>query len=141
MPDTVGLLAMGLVASFVLLVIEMSFPQMALFHDIANIVRQVDFQKAVLEGMLAFLLFAGALHVNLRALRDRAWVVGGIATFGVLLSTAIVGFGLFHASALLGTPIPLTWALVFGTLISPTDPVAVLSTSKPFVFRSHSRWT
>jgi CPA1 family monovalent cation:H+ antiporter len=130
LPDTVGLLAMGLAASLVLLLIEISFPSTHLYQDVAQIVRQVDFRKAVLDGVLAFLLFAGALHVNIGALRDRAWVVGGMATVGVLLSTAIVGFGFYYISALLSVPVSLSWALVFGALISPTDPVAVLSTMK-----------
>jgi monovalent cation:H+ antiporter, CPA1 family len=130
LPDTVGLLAMGLAASLVLLLVEISFPETPLYQEIADFVRQVDFRKAVLDGVLAFLLFAGALHVNIGALRDRAWVVGGMATVGVLLSTALVGFGFYYISALLSAPVPLSWALVFGALISPTDPVAVLSTLK-----------
>jgi CPA1 family monovalent cation:H+ antiporter len=130
LPDTVGLLAMGLAASLVLLLVEISFPEAPLYQEIADFVRQVDFRTAVLDGVLAFLLFAGALHVNIGALRDRAWVVGGMATVGVLLSTALVGFGFYYISALLAAPIPLSWALVFGALISPTDPVAVLSTLK-----------
>jgi CPA1 family monovalent cation:H+ antiporter len=130
LPDTVGLLAMGLAASLVLLLVEISFPEIPLYQEIADFVRQVDFRTAVLDGVLAFLLFAGALHVNIGALRDRAWVVGGMATVGVLLSTALVGFGFYYVSALLAAPIPLSWALVFGALISPTDPVAVLSTLK-----------
>ena len=72
LPDTVGLLAMGLAASLVLLLVEISFPETSLYQEIADFVRQVDFRKAVLDGVLAFLLFAGALHVNIGALRDRA---------------------------------------------------------------------
>ena len=101
LPDTVGLLAMGLAASLVLLLVEISFPETPLYQEIADFVRQVDFRTAVLDGVLAFLLFAGALHVNIGALRDRAWVVGGMATVGVLLSTALVGFGFYYISALL----------------------------------------
>ncbi|UEM20721.1 sodium:proton antiporter [Skermanella mucosa] len=130
LPDTVGLLVMGLAASIVLLLVELSFPETALYQDLAGIIRQVDFKRTVLEGMLAFLLFAGALHVNLSALRSRAWAVGVMATFGVLLSTTIVAVGLWFASDLLGVPVPLSWCFVFGALISPTDPVAVLSTLK-----------
>jgi len=130
LPDTVGLLAMGLAASLVLLLIEISFPNTPLYQEVAKFVQQVDFRKAVLEGVLAFLLFAGALHVNIGVLHDRAWVVGGMATVGVLLSTTIVGFGFYFISSLLAAPVPLSWAFVFGALISPTDPVAVLSTLK-----------
>jgi monovalent cation:H+ antiporter, CPA1 family len=130
LPDTVGIMVMGLAASVLLLLIELAFPDVALYEDLALVVRQVDFQRTVLEGMLAFLLFAGALHVNLGLLRARAWMVGSLATIGVLLSTFIVGFGFFYLARLLGQPIPLIWALVFGALISPTDPVAVLATLK-----------
>lgn len=80
--------------------------------------------------MLAFLLFAGALHVDLSTLRSRAWPVGLMATVGTVISTAVVGVGFWWASALLGVPVPCPGALAFGALISPTDPVAVLSTLK-----------
>jgi len=130
LPDTVGLLVMGLAASLLLLVAETLFPQLRLYDHVEALIQRIDFRKTVLDGMLAFLLFAGALHVDLWALRDRAWVVGSMATLGVLLSTAIVGLGFWYAASLAGVALPLAWAFVFGTLISPTDPVAVLSTLK-----------
>jgi len=130
LPHTIGLLVMGLVASLVLIGAEFVFPGVLPYADLARIIREIDFQKTVLDGMLAFLLFAGALHVDLDRLRDRAWVVGSMATVGVLLSTVIVGVGFWFAAGALGVPIAFSWALVFGALISPTDPVAVLSTLK-----------
>lgn len=130
LPDTVGVLVMGLAASILLLLLELALPQVTLYHDLTQVVREIDFQQTVLEGMLAFLLFAGALHVDFGALRKRAWVVGSMATFGVLISTALIGGGLWALSGLVGAPIPLIWAMVFGALISPTDPVAVLATLK-----------
>lgn len=130
LPDTVGLLVMGLAASLVLLLVELAVPHLQLYEEIGNLLRQVDFQRTVLEGMLGFLLFAGALHVDLSLLRERAWVVGLMATLGVLLSTVIVGLGFWYAAGLAGVDLPLSWAFVFGALISPTDPVAVLSTLK-----------
>jgi CPA1 family monovalent cation:H+ antiporter len=110
--------------------LEIVIPQITLYERVEELLRRVDFQNAVLNGMLAFLLFAGALHVDLSLLRRRAWSVGMMATTGVLISTAVVGLGLWWLSDLLGLDIPFTWALVFGALISPTDPVAVLSTLK-----------
>lgn len=80
--------------------------------------------------MLGFLLFAGALHVDLGKLRDAKWAIGSMATFGVVLSTFIVGTGFWGLANLLGIELPFIWALVFGSLISPTDPVAVLSILK-----------
>ena len=83
-----------------------------------------------MKGMLGFLLFAGALHVDLNKLKDAKWAIGSMATFGVVLSTFIVGAGFWGLAKLFGLDIPFIWALVFGSLISPTDPVAVLSILK-----------
>ena len=130
LPHTIGLLVMGLAASLVLVGVELALPQVTLHEDLNVLLRQIDFREAVLDGMLAFLLFAGALHVDLSTLRSRAWPVGLMATAGVLISTAVVGLGVWWLSARLGAPVALPWALVFGALISPTDPVAVLSTLK-----------
>ena len=130
LPHTIGLLVMGLLASLVLILIELSIPQISQHENLTNLFRRIDFQSFVLNGMLAFLLFAGALHVNLSVLRRRTWVVGVMATLGVMISTAVVGIGLWWASVLVSPGLPLVWALVFGSLISPTDPVAVISTLK-----------
>ncbi len=130
LPHTIGLLIMGLAASLVLIGVELLLPQVTLYENVEDLLRQIDFQNAVLNGMLAFLLFAGALHVDLSLLRRRAWSVGLMATLGVLISTAVVGAGVWYVSGLLGLALPLAWALVFGALISPTDPVAVLSILK-----------
>ncbi len=104
--------------------------QLSTFPFQPVLLRRIDFQSTVLEGMLAFLLFAGALHVDLPLLRRRAWAVGLMATLGILISTTVVALGLWSLSGLMGIPLPFAWALVFGALISPTDPVAVLSTLK-----------
>jgi monovalent cation:H+ antiporter, CPA1 family len=130
LPHTIGLLIMGLAASLVLIAVELLVPQVTLYESVENLLRRIDFQNAVLNGMLAFLLFAGALHVDLSLLRRRAWSVGLMATLGVLISTAVVGAGVWYVCSLLGLALPLAWTLVFGALISPTDPVAVLSILK-----------
>jgi CPA1 family monovalent cation:H+ antiporter len=130
LPHSIGLLVMGLGASLLLIGIELAVPDVLVYEDLAGIIRQIDFQATVLNGMLAFLLFAGALHVNLSLLRDRALAVGSMATVGIVISTAIVGTGFWIAAGALGIPMPFAWALVFGALISPTDPLAVLSTLK-----------
>jgi monovalent cation:H+ antiporter, CPA1 family len=130
LPNTIGLLLMGLMASLVLVGLEVLFPDVALFHELNRLVREIDFSQALLNGMLAFLLFAGALHVDFSRLRDRKWIVGTMATFGVMISTVIVAVGLWLVSQWLGVALSFAWALVFGALISPTDPVAVLSTLK-----------
>ncbi len=130
LPNTIGLLVMGLLASLVLVGFEFAFPQVSIFHQLTDNVRNIDFSFALLDGMLAFLLFAGALHVDFSKLHSRSLIVGCMATIGVVISTMIVGLGVWWVSRLLGAPIPFIWALVFGALISPTDPVAVLSTLK-----------
>ena len=130
LPHSIGLLVMGLGASLVLIGVELAIPHVVLYEDLAGIIRQIDFQATVLNGILAFLLFAGALHVDLGKLRDRGWAVGSMATVGTIISTAIVGIGFWLAAGVAGIGLPLTWALVFGALISPTDPLAVISILK-----------
>lgn len=130
LPHTIGLLAIGLVASILLLAAEYFWPSLGITDTMQAAIGGIDFYSTVMEGMLAFLLFAGALHVDFGFLRDQKWAIGLMATFGVLLSTAIVGVGFWYLTGLLGVQIPLAWALVFGALISPTDPVAVLSLLK-----------
>ena len=130
LPANIGLLVMGLCASLLLLGIEFLFPAVPIYDALAKAIRQIDFYDAVMNGMLAFLLFAGALHVDIVRLRSRALGVGVLATVGVVASMMIAGTGLWLAAGALGLPIDFAWALVFGALIAPTDPVAVLSTLK-----------
>jgi len=130
LPHTIGLVVMGLGTSLVIIGAEAAVPSLVNYENLAGLVGQFDFQGTVLEGMLAFLLFAGALHVDVLGLRSRAVTIGTMATLGVVVSTAIIGGGVWVAADLLGVPISLPWALVFGALISPTDPVAVLATLK-----------
>jgi CPA1 family monovalent cation:H+ antiporter len=90
-------------------------------------VQRLNFPKTVMGYMLAFLLFAGAMQVDLSELRRRRLSVWSLATLGVVASTAVVGGGLWAAARALGLELSLRWALVFGALISPTDPIAVLA--------------
>lgn len=130
LPTEIGVLVMGLAASLFLIGLELVTAQTQITRELTEAVRQIDFQASLMNGMLAFMLFAGALHVDWNKLKSRAASVALLATVGVLISTAIVGVTFWLAAGWLSTPIPLIWALVFGALISPTDPVAVLSTLK-----------
>ena len=130
LPHTIGLLVMALVTSFALMGLEVLVPSLGLTDTIQSAIGQIDFNATVMNGMLAFLLFAGALHVDFKVLSSHKWAIGSMATIGVVLSTFIVGTGFFYIAKLLGIHVPYTWALVFGALISPTDPVAVLSILK-----------
>jgi len=98
--------------------------------DLTGMARQVDFPGTVMGSMLAFLLFAGATQVDLAEMRRRRASVWSLATLGVLVSTALVGGGLWFAARALAIALPLPWALAFGALISPTDPIAVLALIK-----------
>ena len=130
LPHTIGLLVMALISSVVLLLVERLIPGLGITKTLQDAIGQIDFYSTVMEGMLAFLLFAGALHVDFNYLRSQAWAIGLMATFGVILSTFLVGTGLYFLAGLFGLQVPFIWALVFGSLISPTDPVAVLSLLK-----------
>lgn len=130
LPHTIGLLLMALVASISLLLLEYFFPKVGITDALQLVIGQIDFYSTVMEGMLAFLLFAGALHVDISYLRDQRWAIGLMATGGILISTFLVGAGFWFVTGLLGLQVPFLWALVFGALISPTDPVAVLSLLK-----------
>ncbi len=130
LPNNVGLLLMGLAASLVLVALEILVPDVAIYADLHDYVEKIDFSETLLNGMLAFLLFAGALQIDLSVLRDRAWTVGAMATFGVIVSIAVIAVTFWAVAQLLSFPLPIAWALVFGALISPTDPIAVLGVLK-----------
>ena len=121
LPSAIGILVVSLLASFVLLGLDVMLPALGIADNVRSIVTGIDFSEALLEGMLGLLLFAGALHVKLGDLRAQWRVVFLMATLGIALSTVIVGIGFSWL-----TGMPLLVALVFGALISPTDPVAVM---------------
>lgn len=121
LPSAIGILVVALLASFAVLITDLFFPALTIAEQIRATVLEIEFSDALLEGMLGLLLFAGALHVKLSDLRKEWLVVMLMATIGIGLSTAIVGFGFSWI-----TGMPLMIALVFGALVSPTDPVAVL---------------
>ncbi|ANK81934.1 MAG: sodium:proton antiporter [Rhizobiales bacterium NRL2] len=125
LPNTIGLVVIGLVASLILIGLDAVIPGFSLDDRVRKELFGIDFADTLLEGMLGFLLFAGALHVDFDALRKEKWAVASMATIGVLTSAALVATG-FHFLA----GVPFIIALVFGALISPTDPVAVLGLLK-----------
>ena len=126
LPTGVAMLLVGLIGALALFGLRSAAPAVA--QPLEAVLGQVDFPETVLQYMLAFLLFAGAMQVDLSELRRRRLAVMSLATFGVIASTVIVGIGLWAIAQVLGLPLSLPWALVFGTLISPTDPIAVLAT-------------
>lgn len=128
LPHTTALLLLGLGASLLLAALERASPSMPFYHMLRDSLQRIDFTDVVMNGMLAFLIFAGALNLDLQRLRDRAWPVAALALIGTTVSTALVGGAMWEVSRFIGQPLPLAWALVFGALISPTDPVAVITT-------------
>ena len=90
----------------------------------------IDFQNFLLKGILGFLLFAGGLGINLKALRSQKWEITILAIAATLLSTFLIGYGFWFIAKLLGWDVPLVYCMLFGALISPTDPIAVLAIVK-----------
>lgn len=121
LPSAIGILVVSLAASMVILGVDLLAPGLGIADVVRQEVTAIDFSDALLEGMLGLLLFAGALHVKISDLREQWRVVLLMATMGVGLSTLIVGTGFSWL-----TGMPFLIALVFGALVSPTDPVAVL---------------
>ncbi len=127
-PPTVGLLVISLTGS--LIVILLGELDVISLSDASAIVETINFEEVVLNGMLAFLLFAGALHVDLDRLRRQKLPISIMATAGVAGATFITGTLFWLGADLIGFDLPYPWALLFGALIAPTDPIAVLSILK-----------
>ncbi|MGA7801716.1 MAG: sodium:proton antiporter [Gammaproteobacteria bacterium] len=124
LPTTIGIMLFALMFSLALILLgHFGFP-MAVWAK--QLLARVDFNRTLLHGMLSFLLFAGSLHVNVNDLARQKWIVGLLAIGGVVVSTVIVGLMAWWLLAMLGFHVPLIYGLLFGALISPTDPVAVL---------------
>ena len=127
LPQSIAMTGMGAVMSLLVVLFDRLNPGAGLSAHAAAFLGGVDFETTLLDGMLSFLLFAGALHVDWHELRRGRWPILVLSTVGVLLSTALVGGGFYLLTQWLGVPLPLIWCLVFGALISPTDPVAVMA--------------
>jgi len=130
LPLTIGLVIIALVVSFGIILIDILLDTLEYERTVRTVLERVDFDKTLMQGMLSFLLFAGALHVDLEQLLSRKWVIVSMATVGVIISTFLVGIAMYAMVTLVGLDIPFIWCLVFGALISPTDPVAVLGILK-----------
>ena len=130
LPPTIGVVVIALVASLGTIGIDAVVPSLGIGGAVRTAILGIDFHEVLMKGMLSFLLFAGALHVNLGDLLSRKWAIGSIATVGVVLSTFLVGFAVYGVTQALGLPLALIYCLVFGALIAPTDPIAVLGILK-----------
>ena len=137
LPHTIGLVVIAPFASFGALALDALFPGLGWQAAVRETLVQVDFHDTLMKGLLSFLLFAGALHVDLEALLSRKWAISSLATVGILISTSVVGLAVFQAFQLVGLDISLPYCFVFGALISPTDPIAVLNILKKRRYRKH----
>jgi len=126
LPSSIGLTIMGAVASLLVVGIDRLLPGSQVGKQVVGFIAGIDFHTTLMDGMLSFLLFAGALHVKWDDMRRGRWPIVVLSTVGVLLSTIIIGGGFHLIAGWLGLAVPLIWCLVFGALISPTDPVAVM---------------
>ncbi|WP_299212922.1 sodium:proton antiporter [uncultured Dokdonia sp.] len=128
LPNTIGLMLITIV--FTLAVFALSYFDATLLNAERYIIKQIDFRTVLLDIMLSFLLFAGALHTNFEQLKIQRWPVFVFSTFGVLVSTFLVGTVMYYLLPLLGLQVAYIYCLLFGALISPTDPIAVLGILK-----------
>lgn len=129
LPTTIGIMLIAMLISISLVVLGHCG-----FEGIQNkatvVLEGIDFNKALMHGMLSFLLFSGALHVNLEDLDQHKWIISILATFGVVMSTFIVGSIAWIVFWLIGLKLPFIYCLLFGSLIAPTDPIAVIGILK-----------
>lgn len=128
LPPSIALLLFSLATS--LAVVALGMLGLDAQRLAREVLERIPLEQALLEGMLSFLLFAGALQVDLGELAERKWAVAFLASLGVVLSTVLVGVFMYYLFAVLGQGIPLVWCLMFGALISPTDPISVLAILK-----------
>ena len=133
LPGAIGMMAASLALSLALVGLDaagITGTAHVLRQYAETLVRSVDFSNVLMQGMLSMLLFAGALHVDLKQLKIYRWPVAALAVLGTTLSTVAVGYGMWVAMPLVDLQLPLIYCLLFGALISPTDPIAVISILK-----------
>jgi len=129
LPSTIGIMVIAIAVSILLILFgETLFPKTT--SHLHDLIGNFDFTEVLMGAMLNFLLFAGGIHVNIKDLKEQFGPVLIFATVGVIISTFAVGFGVYYLLPFVGIQMPLIYCLVFGALISPTDPVAVLSILK-----------
>jgi len=129
LPNTIGIMVCSLLFSLGLVLLG-NFGYAEGERIASEIVSQIEFDNTLLNGMLGFLLFAGAMHINLNELLARKWTIGLLASVGMITSMFLVGAGAYYLFQLFGYSVPFIYCLLFGSLISPTDPIAVMGILK-----------
>src|SRR3982751_5068267 len=125
LPEPVGITAIGLAVSLLVAIAGVMDPEIARWAKTA--VDELDFSEVVFQGMLGLLLFAGSVHIDWSDIASEKWAIGALASIAVVASTVIVGFGLYHLLQWTNVQLPLLHCMLFGALISPTDPIAVMA--------------
>ncbi len=128
LPVTIGVMLIALILSLVIILLGMF--GFGLEAHAKRVLSQIEFDRTLLHGMLSFLLFAGALHININDLAEGKWTIASLSTVGTLLSMFFVGSIVWLILTVLKIPLPYIYCLLFGALISPTDPIAVLGILK-----------
>lgn len=128
LPATIGIMLISLLASLAILGIGKFYP--SLLHEPTSIINSLDFGTLLLRMMLSFMLFAGAIHIDINKLKSELAPIATYATVGVVISTAIIGAAMYGIFQLFELHVPFLYCLLFGALISPTDPIAVLGILK-----------
>ena len=129
LPSTIGIMVIAIIVSVTLVASGENFLPKTTSH-LTELVHSFDFTEVLMGAMLNFLLFAGGIHINIKDLKEQFGPVVIFSTVGVIISTFAVGFGVYYLLPFVGINMPLIYCIVFGALISPTDPVAVLSILK-----------
>jgi monovalent cation:H+ antiporter, CPA1 family len=130
LPITIGVMMASMLLSLALVGLDAAGVDYGLRQYEESLLRSIDFSNVLMQGMLSLLLFAGALHVDLSELKAYRWQVGVLAVVSTCVSTLAVGFGVWFALPWVGMELPLIYCLLFGALISPTDPIAVMGILK-----------
>lgn len=129
LPTTIGVMAIAMLLSLGLIGLErIGFGSLRDYET--GLLRSIDFSELLMQGMLSVLLFAGALHIDLQSLRAYRWQVALLSVLGTTASTLIIGFSVWWLLPVFGLSLSLPFCLVFGALISPTDPIAVIGILK-----------
>jgi len=129
-PTTIGVMAIALFLSLAIVGLHALGLDYGLNAYEKSLLQFIDFSDVLMQGMLSFLLFAAALHVDLVTLKQFRWQIAALAIIGTCLSTAIVGMAMYWLLPWIGIPLPLIYCLLFGALISPTDPISVMGILK-----------
>ena len=118
LPHTIGLVLIAMAASIVVILLDLAAPSLRIGREVTDVLRRIDFHETLMHGMLSFMLFAGALHVDFAAMAGRKWAITALAGAGTLISTFVIGTAMWTVLNLFGVAMPYVWALVFGALVT-----------------------